>query len=140
MATSTTSTTIHLRPQGAVAHGRSWADADVSLCLSVGSIRSCVPSLFDTGTFAMQLTGKPFAQVPRAAGTLSVLPGTAFAISVEGARHPFWTFRVGTTKSEDTVLLRAGEKEFVNCAVQAFYAFTIDYDDAVGTMTLVPNS
>ena len=140
VASSTTATTIHLRPQGAIAHGRSWADADVSLCFSVGSMRSCAPSLFDTGTFAMQLTGKPFAQVPRATGTSSVLPGTAVAISVEGAPRPFWTFRVGKTKSEDTVYLRAGERDFVNCAVQAFYSFTIDYDDAAGTMTLVPNS
>jgi hypothetical protein len=140
VATSTIATTIHLRPQGAVAHGSSWADADVVLCFSVGSTHSCAPSLFDTGTFAMQLTGKPFAQVPRVAGTSSVLPGTAVSISVEGAPRPFWTFRVGKTKSEDTVFLRTGKKEFVNFAVQAFYAFTVDYDDAAGTMTLVPNS
>ena len=66
------------------------------------------------GHFRDAAQGKQFAQAPRVAGTSSVLPGTAVAISVDGTLRPFWTFRVGKIKSEDTVFLRTGTKEFAH--------------------------
>jgi hypothetical protein len=137
---ATTDTTIRLHPEGGSAHGSSWADANVNLCFSVGPIRSCSPSLFDTGTFVMQLTGRAFSHAPLAAGTLDVLPGTQVAVSVDGGSRPFWTIEVGTSKSKNSVLVRQGAREFVNCGVQAFYAFTVIYDDVTGSMTFVPST
>ena len=94
--------------------------------------------MFDTGTFAMQLTGTLFASVPVGHASADVLGGTAVAVSVNGAPEPFWRFAAGAVKSDDLVVVHRGTQDFVNCAVQAFYAFTIVYDDALGTMTLVP--
>jgi hypothetical protein len=58
---------------------------------------------------------------------------------VRGASRPFWAFQTGTTTSDDTVRVRPGARSFVNCAVQAFYAFTIVYDDVARTMTFIPD-
>jgi len=88
----------------------------------------------------MQLTGKLFADVPVKADSAEVLSGTDVSVSVSGTLRPFWTFVAGTSKSDDMVVIREGARSFVNCAVQAFYAFTIIYDDVAGTMTFVPSS
>jgi Protein of unknown function (DUF3443) len=138
--TAAAETTIHLRSQGATPHGRYWADADVSLCLSVGTVRTCAPSLFDTGTSAVQLTGEEFAEVPLTPGTLDVVPGTKVAVSGAAASEPFWTFDTGPAGSGDSVFVHRGARAFVNCSVEAFYTFTIVYDDTDGTITLVPST
>lgn len=137
---TTQDATIHLLSEGDATFGRSWADSRVSLCFSVGSTHGCAPSLFDTGTFAMQLTGTLFAQVPVGRTSTEVLGGTTVAVSVNGSPEPFWRFAAGAVKSDDLVVVRRAKEDFVNCAVQAFYAFTIVYDDALGTMTLVPDA
>ena len=94
-----------------------------------------MPSLFDSGTFQLQVWGDPLDTVATRPGTTQVLPGTPVAASVSGGAAPFWSFRAGTTKSKDTVTVHQGQP-FVNFGVQAFYAFRITYDVRDGTLTL----
>ena len=105
------------------------------VCLAVGPVRDCVPGLFDSGTFQFQIWGNPLDQAPTQPGTPRVVPGTPVAVSVAGSRTPFWTFNAGRTKSKDTVTVHAG-RPFVNFGVQAYYAFTITYDNLSRTLVL----
>jgi hypothetical protein len=134
---TTRATTIHLRSEGRSTLGGAWDDARIILCFVVGPAHGCAPSLFDTGTFAMQLTGKLFAPAPIEAGSEEVLSGAQVSVAQSGTSPPFWKFVAGTSKSYDMVVIREGARSFVNCAVQAFFAFTIFYDDTYGTITLV---
>ena len=45
-------------------------------------------------------------------------------------------FTAGTTKSADLVTVRTDDGHFVNTGVQAFYDFTITYDDTTGQIRL----
>ena len=96
-----------------------------------------MPALFDSGTFSVQISGGSLNQVPTKPGTPQVLAGTPVTVSVRGAHTPFWTFTAGTTKSKDTVTVHDERGLFVNTGVQAFYDFTIVYDDVAGTLTLL---
>jgi hypothetical protein len=126
---------LQLRSQGSVGPHKLWADARAPVCLAVGFARACVPGLFDSGTFQLQVWGDPLDTVATRPGTTQVLPGTPVAASVNGAAAPFWSFKAGTTKSKDTVTVHQGQP-FVNFGVQAFYTFRITYDVRDGTLTL----
>jgi hypothetical protein len=128
--------TVQLRSEGTSGGHNAWADSSVSLCDAVGTIRACVPGLFDSGTFQMQLWGSPLDTAPTEPGTNRVLAGTPVSVSLPGAA-PFWAFNAGVTKSKDTVTVKRGNAPpFINYGVQAFYAFTISYDERSGTVTL----
>jgi hypothetical protein len=120
--------TLPLVARGSSGNARFWADSRVRVCVGVGTVASCVPSLFDSGTFQTQLWGEPLASAP-------VTPGTPVTVATPGAASPFWSFTAGTTKSKDTVTVHAGQP-FVNFGVPAYYAFTVTYDDLAGTVTL----
>ena len=62
--------------------------------------------------------------------------GTPVTVALNGARSPFWTFTAGTTKSADLVTVKTDRGPFVNTGVQAFYDFTITYDDVTGRIVL----
>jgi hypothetical protein len=129
--------TVRLRSQGGSAGHTAWADSKIRLCDAVGTVQACAPGLFDTGTFQMQLRGAPLNTAPTRSGTNQVTPGTPVSVSLPGASAPFWAFTAGVTKSRDTVTVKRGTgTPFVNYGVQAFYAFTIAYDAANGTLTL----
>jgi hypothetical protein len=107
----------------------------------VGNIRACVPGLFDSGTFTMQLWGSPLNTAPTQTGTNRVRAGTPVAVSLPGATKPFWSYRAGVTKSRNTLSVeRSRSTPFVNYGVQAFYAFTITYDETRGRITLASTS
>jgi hypothetical protein len=127
---------VPLASLGQVGSNRFW-DATVHLCLVVGPAHNCAPGLFDSGTFTMQLPAVRFQDAPIVAGTRLTAPGTPVAISVRGSNAPFWQFTAGTTKSADTVSIRTEVPRLVNTGVQAFYAFTITYDIAHGTIGVV---
>ena len=127
--------TLQLPPRGSRGAIRFWADARAPVCLAVGAVRTCVPGLFDSGTFQMQIWGSPLDTVPTEPGGARVLQGTKVSISPAGSGKSFWTFRAGTTKSDDTVTVHAG-RPFVNFGVQAYYAFTVTLDDRTGTLFL----
>jgi hypothetical protein len=138
---SRTSSTVPLRSQGTSGGHPAWADAQARLCDSVGNIRACVPGLFDSGTFTMQLWGSPLNTAPTQTGTNRVRAGTPVAVSLPGATKPFWSYRAGVTKSRNTLSVeRSRSTPFVNYGVQAFYAFTITYDETRGRITLASTS
>jgi hypothetical protein len=84
----------------------------------------------------MQISGSVLGQAPTIAGTDHVVAGTRVSITVSGASTPFWTFTAGTTKSADLVTVRTGQGPFVNTGVQAFYDYTITYNDTSGQIRL----
>lgn len=129
--------TVQLQSLGASGRHTAWADQKVRLCQTVGTVHACVPGLFDTGTFSMQLWGSPLNTAPTEPGTSHLVTGTPVAVSLPGATTPFWAFNAGVTKSKDTVTVESGpHAPFVNYGVQGFYAFTIAYDETQGTLTL----
>ncbi len=136
-----TAATVQLRNQGVSGGHTAWADSQVRLCDTVGAIHACVPGLFDSGTYTMQLWGNPLNTALRETGTNRVRTGTPVAVFLPGARTPFWSYGAGVTKSKDTLTVEPGLRSpFVNYGVQAFYAFTITYDETDGKITLVPTA
>jgi Protein of unknown function (DUF3443) len=129
-------TTIRMRQIGTSAKSALWADSSLPLCLSVGSANECVPGLFDSGTYTMQISGPGLDQAPTTAGSDHVVAGTPVSVSVSGAGAPFWVFTAGTTKSADLLTVKSGQGPFVNTGVQAFYDFTISYNDVTGQIRL----
>jgi len=130
------STLVRLAPIGNSTGSALWADSRVPLCVTAGTARGCVPGLFDSGTYSMQISGPGLDQTPTTPGTDQVASGTPVAVTLPGARSPFWTFTAGATKSADLVTVKMGRGPFVNTGVQAFYDFTVTYDDARGTIQL----
>ena len=131
-----TGTTIPLQSRGTVGTYRFWDDL-VHLCVAVGPARACAPGIFDSGTFTMQLTHDRWLQAPVYPGASVVVAGNPVSVSVLGNVTPFWKFTTGVTKSADTVTLHAQTNPLVNTGVQAFYAFTISYDETNGVIGLV---
>ena len=129
-------TTIPNEPDRVVAGSALWADSSLPLCLSVGQSQRVRSRLFDSGTYTMQISGPVLGQAPTIAGTDHVVAGTPVSVSLSGASAPFWTFTAGTTKSADLVTVRTGQGPFVNTGVQAFYDYTITYDDTSGQILL----
>jgi Protein of unknown function (DUF3443) len=129
--------TVQLLNKGVSGGHLAWADSRVRLCDTVGAIGACVPGLFDSGTFTVQLWGSPLNTAPSIPGTNRVVTGTSVAVSVPGATRPFWSYRAGVTKSKDVLTVERGRSApFVNYGVQAFYDFTITYDEAHGKLIL----
>jgi hypothetical protein len=129
-------TTIQMKQIGSSAKSALWADSSLPLCLGVGPANECVPGLFDSGTYTMQISGPALDQAPTTAGTDHVVAGTPVSVSLGGASAPFWAFTAGTTKSADLVTVKTGQGPFVNTGVQAFYDFTISYNDVTGQIRL----
>ena len=129
-------TRIHLAPQAAAVGGPFWRDQRVPLCVGVGALRACVPGIFDTGTFQLQVSGSPLNTAPTLPGTSRVVAGLPVTVALPGGAAPFWRFTTGQTKSVDTVLVRTPGAPFVNTGVQAFAAFTVAFDQRAGTIRL----
>jgi hypothetical protein len=129
-------TTIQMRQIGSSAGSALWADSSLPLCLSVGQVNACVPGLFDSGTYTMQISGSVLGRAPTIRGTDHVVPGTPVSVTLSGASTPFWTFTAGTTKSADLVTVKTGQGPFVNTGVQVFYDYTITYNDTSGRIRL----
>jgi len=129
-------TTIQMNEIGSSAGSTLWADSRLPLCVSVGPVNECVRGLFDSGTYTMQISGPQLGRAPTAPGTDHVASGAPVAVAVKRAAAPFWRFAAGPTKSQDLVTVKAGQGPFVNTGVQAFYDFTITYDDITGQVRL----
>ena len=102
--------TIPMRQIGSSAGSALWADSRLPLCLSVGQTNACVPGLFDSGTYTMQVSGSVLGQAPTITGTDHVVAGTPVSVTLSGASAPFWTFTAGTTKSADLVTVKTGRR------------------------------
>jgi len=131
-----TSTMIQMTQIGTSAGKALWADSQLRLCISVGKTSECIPGLFDSGTYTMQISGPALDQAPTIPGTDHVVAGTPVSVSESGSAKPFWTFCAGTTKSENLLTVKSDEGPFLNTGVQAFYHFTITYDDTTGQIRL----
>ena len=118
-------TTIQMRQIGSSAGSGLWADTSLPLCLSVGQDSDCVPGLFDSGTYTMQISGPGWVKHRRSQEPITSWLGHRSRSLSSGANTPFWTFMAGTTKSADLVTVKTGQGPFVNTGVQAFYDFTI---------------
>lgn len=132
-------TRIALRTAGTAGGHALWADDRVPLCVTAGAERECVHGLFDSGTPEQQISGPELDQTPTVSGTSDVVPGTPMTATLKGAAAPFWSFTAGTAKSEDLVRVMDGQGPFFNSGVQAFYDFTVSYDETAGTITLEPS-
>jgi hypothetical protein len=135
---STVAATLMMKQIGSAGGRLLWADDRLSLCLTIGSARGCAPTLLDSGTYSMQLYGPAFAQVPTIGR--NVKSGISVSLSVAGAPRSFWQFSTGATKSANLVTLRGVKRSFINTGVQAFFAFTVTYNDARGSVQLVPST
>lgn len=127
--------TIPMRRTGSWGAHALWADDALRLCTTVGTVEDCTPTLFDSGTAAFQLWGPTFEHVPKSSPT-RVTSGTPVALSLHGARVPFWSFVAGSARSKDLVVVRGGTGPFVNVGVQGYFDFTITYDDVTGVVVL----
>jgi Protein of unknown function (DUF3443) len=128
--------TFQLKSDGTSGAASLWKDSTLRLCTTLGSLYKCVPGVFDTGTAATQVSGAPLDEAPTTPGTEKVVAGLPFAVAVKGASTPFWTFTTGTARSLNLVTIRSGRGQYLNTGVEPFYAFTIIYDDATGTISL----
>ena len=129
-------TEIQMKEIGSSAGKALWADSRLPVCVSVGMVNECVPGLFDSGTYTMQVSGPALDQAPVVPGTTHVVAGAPVSVTVNGAASPFWTFASGPIKSENLVTVRSDHGPFLNAGVQAFYDFTVTYDDVRGQILL----
>jgi hypothetical protein len=130
---SSDAVTVSLKSRGTVGTNRFWDDI-VHLCVSVGLPLACAPGIFDSGTFSVELWQARWPHVGVYPGTSLVVAGEPVSVYLPGNPTPFWEFTSGTTRSADTVTLRTNA--IVNTGVQAFYAFTITYDEVHGAISL----
>jgi hypothetical protein len=132
--------TVSLPSTGTVGTYRFWNDR-LHFCVVVGTVGTCAPGLFDSGTFTFQLSQIRWAKVPVYPGLSLVVAGNPVSVYIlpsPAPVTPVWKFTTGTTKSSDTVTL--APNLIVNTGVQAYYAFTITYDDLHGVIGLVAAS
>ena len=127
---------FQLQPDGTSDGHPLWADSQIPLCVSAGSIDACVPALFDSGTPSTQISGSPLNQVPTVPGTTQVVSGTPITVASTSGGASFWSFTAGSAKSADLVRVISGQGPFFNSGVQAFYDFTITYNSQKGHVTL----
>jgi hypothetical protein len=135
---SAVAATVVMKQIGSTGRHPLWADDRLSLCLTIGSAQGCAPTLLDSGTYSMQVYGQPFTGVPTIGR--SVKSGIPVSLRVAGAQSSFWQFSTGAVKSENLVTIRGVTRSFVNTGVQAFFAFTVTYNDVQGTVLLVPST
>jgi Protein of unknown function (DUF3443) len=129
-------TSIAMKSDGTSGTTPLWKDSKLRLCTALGSLYKCTSAVFDSGTYSMQVSGTPLDEAPTTAGSQKVVAGEPVSITVQGAQAPFWTFTTGTSKSLNLVTVRTDKGPYLNTGVQAFYAFTITYDDTTGTISL----
>ena len=133
---TTGATAIPMTKIGSSAGHDLWADSSLPLCVTVGTTSQCVPGLFDSGTYTMQISGSALGRAPTVAGSDHAVSGTPVTVARRGSAHPFWRFTSGPTKSADLVTVKARSGAFVNTGVQVFFDFTVTYDDAAGVVSL----
>ncbi len=126
-----------LQQQGATVSGSpSWND-QFNLCWTVGGLSNCELTVFDSGSDLTVLSGSGFASVStNAPGEVATLTtGTSVQCSQEIDGDPLWSFNAGGGTMQ-TVYVEPGGSDWVNSGVQAFYSFTVTYDEAHGEISL----
>ena len=126
-----------LQQQGASVDGRPIWNDQFNLCWTVGGLSSCELSVFDSGSDLTILGGSGFASVstddPGQIATLDT--GTSVQVSQEVNGNPLWSFTSGGGAMQ-TVIVEPDGDNWVNSGVQAFYSFTVTYDEVNGAIFL----
>jgi Protein of unknown function (DUF3443) len=126
-----------LQPYAASVHGMPTWNDQFNLCWNVGGISSCELSVFDSGSDLTVLGGTAFANVstdnPGEVGMLTT--GTSVQASQEVDSNPLWSFTSGGGAMQ-TVVVEPSGNDWVNSGVQAFYSFTVTYDEVHGEIFL----
>jgi Protein of unknown function (DUF3443) len=135
-SSATTAVTFKMNSLGLIGRRTLWNDSALPFCTTIGRTRACTKGLFDTGTPAFQVSGPVLGALPATAASGQVHSGLPVSVVQRGALTPFWKFTTGTDKSQNLVRIKAALRPYVNTGVQAFYAFTIHYDDQQGTIAL----
>lgn len=126
-----------LQQQGASSHGLPTWNDQFNLCWTVGGISSCELSVFDSGSDLTILGGTGFANVSTdAPGEIANLStGTSVQASQEVESSTLWSFSAGGGAMQ-TVLVEPSGADWVNSGVQAFYSFTVTYNELSGSIFL----
>jgi Protein of unknown function (DUF3443) len=113
-----------------------WND-QFDLCWDVGGQSACELTVFDSGTDVTILGGSNFANVPTDApgedGVLNTGTQVQCAQQVDG--NPLWSFNAEGGPMQ-TVYVEPSGPGWVISGVQAFYSFTVTYDEAQGEIFL----
>ncbi len=122
-----------------------WNDYPI-VCWTLRSVvDDCVPTLFDSGTELTYLQGDSFAGLPSRNDAQDQIVTVSQGIQVQARGSTpegtsdgstFWTFRSGTTWSQDLLVLSKDKNDWVNTGVAAFYKFSVTYDENAGTIEL----
>ncbi len=128
--------TFQMKPLASVGGRSLWNDSALPLCTTIGAARACTPALFDTGTPSFEVSGREFGALPTTSASGQVQSGLRATVAQKGGATPFWTFTTGTAKSKDLVRIKSSQGSYVIAGVQAFYSFTVHYDDQLGTIAL----
>jgi hypothetical protein len=117
-----------------------WKDVRNIVCWGAVGLRGsgCQPTLFDSGSTTMLWYGGRLGHTKTYAGSILVTPGTYVAAWARGVAHPFWGFTAGLNASRNALFAvrGRGRGQLVIAAVQAFFKFTITYDDSTGQILL----
>ena len=126
-----------LQQQGASVHGQTTWNDTFNLCWTVGGISSCELSVFDSGSDLTILGGTGFASVPtdNPGEIANLSTGTSVQASQEVDSNPLWSFTSGAGPMQ-TVLVEPSGVDWVNSGVQAFYSFTVTYNQLSGSIFL----
>jgi hypothetical protein len=126
-----------LQQQGATTGGSPTWNDQFNLCWDVGGLSNCELTVFDSGSDLTVLSGSGFESVPTdAPGQVATLStGTPVQCSQEVDGNPLWSFDAGGGTMQ-TVYVEPDGADWVNSGVQAFYSFTVTYDEAHGEISL----
>jgi len=113
-----------------------WND-QFDLCWDVGGQSSCELTVFDSGSDLTILGGNDFSSAPTDdPGEVGILnTGTQVQCSQQVDGNPMWSFDAEGGPMQ-TVYVEPSGPDWVNSGVQAFYSFTVTYDEAEGHIIL----
>ena len=126
-----------LQQEGASSDGMATWNDQFNLCWNVGGLTSCELSVFDSGSDLTVLGGTGFSSVPtdNPGGIGTLTTGTSVQASQEIDGNPLWSFSSGGGPMQ-TVIVEPEGANWVNSGVQAFYSFTVTYDEVNGEIFL----
>jgi hypothetical protein len=131
--TTQASRTFDLSPDGNAQPGAPAWDDKLFLCLRVGIHKQCGPTLLDTGTTDIYVSGFPHTTHTH----YSVVPaGQPVTLSRPRTTRPIWSFRSGNVFSVNRILAKRAGIQTVNTGVSIFYSTRVTYDPVDGYMSI----
>lgn len=109
-------------------------DRKMPVCWTLGKLKHCGPTLFDSGEASMKVFGGPLAQAPKITGTKRAAPNQPVAAATSPGGVPFWKFSTGTTTSDNVVSVARSGSGIINTGIAPFFAFKITVDALTGRL------